>query len=405
MNNIHNLANKYGTPLQIYDETIIKSRCDNLIKNMSQKLPNYKNYFAVKALPNIHILKLLWDLYPKERYFGFDCSSMVELMMINRLGINGEHIMYTSNYQSKEDMNYAISLGATINIDNEDYVDIIYEICKEQNIPFLNKLFFRINPLIGETNTVSKSNILGGEDSKFGISIDKMITTIKKAISYGVTEVGLHMMTGSGILNIDYFNKLTKEFHNLIDLCEKNGIIVSHLNIGGGLGIPYSPDQKSIDVAQVSQIVSTLGTRVKSVTSEHGRYITGESGMLITKINSIKNRTIPFIGVDACMSNLMRPGMYGSYHHIEVLNNSKEKQEYNVVGGLCENNDWFAKKRILNKASVGDIVVIYCTGAHSHSMGFQYNGKLRAPEVLVNKDSVKLIRRRETFEDYISTII
>lgn len=400
---IPDLVSKYKTPLQLYDGDGIKKRVDNFIKTFHNNgINKFKNYFAVKALPNHHILKLLLE----NEYIGLDCSSICELMIAQKLDISPNNIIYTSNYQSDDDLLFAIKYGVIINIDNETYIDTINDLCFKYNITFPKNIYLRINPDLGNTNTETKSNILGGSESKFGISPDKIIDTYNKALSYGAEYLGMHIMTGSGVLDLTHFKNLVEIFENLIKLCLDNDIIINCINLGGGIGIPYKPDDDQIDINEVSKIISKLLKYTDNISMENGRYITCEYGWLITKINNIKtNDDKIFYGCDACMSNLMRPGMYNAYHHISIFNKKEDLISVNVVGGLCENNDWFAKNRLLPKANKNDLLIIHDTGAHSHSMGFQYNGKLRAPEILYNNDDFKLIRRRETFEDYISTII
>ena len=355
-----------GTPLQIYDGELIIENLKDFLNKMSSNFAGFRQYFAVKALPNPHILKLLIN-----NGCYLDCSSLTELKIAEDLGLSGEQIMFTSNYTSKEDLQYAKNLNCIINLDD---ISLIDDLC-----PLPELLCLRLNPGIGKTDSETSSNILGGSKAKFGISPLQIVEGYKKAKELGVKRFGLHVMTGSNILNIDYWKELVKiifEFINKLD------IEFEFINT-------YNINNKNIKIYM-----------------ENGRYITGPYGWLISKCNVIKNDMQKFYGLDACMANLMRPGMYGAYHYITVSGKETNKSKANVVGTLCENNDWFAIDRELPEAVVGDLFVIHDTGAHSHSMGFQYNGKLRAPEILLKEDgSYKLIRRRGTINDYLSTII
>lgn len=308
--------------------------------------------------------------------------------------------MFTSNYTSKEDLQFAKDLNCIINLDDVSLID---------DLDYKPELLcFRLNPGIGKTDSETQSNVLGGAKAKFGISPSKILEGYKKAKDLGVKRFGLHVMTGSNILNIEYWRELVKIIFELIN---KIDIEFEFINIGGGLGIPYNENQEKIIIAEFSDalklFVNTYNTNNKKIKiyMENGRYITGPYGWLISKCNVIKNDIQKFYGLDACMANLMRPGMYGAYHYITVSGKEDNKSKANVVGTLCENNDWFATDRELPEADVGDLFVIHDTGAHSHSMGFQYNGKLRAPEILLKNDDYKLIRRRETIDDYLATVL
>jgi diaminopimelate decarboxylase len=408
-NEIRHLAKTFETPLQIYDGSLIIENQKNFINTMTNNFPNFRQYFAVKALPNPHILKLLI-----QNGSYLDCSSRVELEIANRLGLRGDKIMFTSNYTSKEDLIFAKELGAIINLDD---ISIIDDLAKLGKMPEL--LCFRLNPGIGKTDSETVSNVLGGPDAKFGIPPFQIVEAFKKAKDLGVKKFGIHMMTGSNVLNLDYWDELIKIlFQNINNIKKITDISPSFINIGGGIGIPYKPDQPKIDIEAFSNQIRASITREIQLYNipepdlymENGRFITGPYGWLISKCNVIKNTYAKYCGLDASMSNLMRPGMYGAYHHISIVGKEKETvtEKVNVVGTLCENNDWFAKDRELPIAEVGDLFVIHDTGAHSHSMGFQYNGKLRCAEIIVfngSSNGMCYIRRKETIDDYLSTII
>ena len=411
---IRNLTNAFGTPLQIYDGSLIVENQKNFIDTMTSNFPKFRQYFAVKALPNPHILKLLI-----ENGSFLDCSSIVELEIAKRLGLRGNQIMFTSNYTSKEDLIFATKLGAIINLDDISLIDDLASLAPYEKMPEL--LCFRLNPGIGKTDSETVSNILGGPDAKFGIPPFQIVEAFKKAKELGVKKFGIHMMTGSNVLNLDYWNELIEIlFKNINDIKESLGINPIFINIGGGVGIPYKVDQSKIDIKHLSDLLrDSINKQIKlydlpepELYMENGRFITGPYGWLISKCNVIKNTYAKYCGLDASMSNLMRPGMYGAYHHITILGKENtiktETEKVNVVGTLCENNDWFAKDRELPIAKVGDLFVIHDTGAHSHSMGFQYNGKLRCAEIIVfskSHNTINYIRRKEIVDDYLSTIV
>jgi diaminopimelate decarboxylase len=406
---IKNLVESFGTPLQVYDGLLMIENQKKFIKTMTDNFPNFRQYFAVKALPNPHILNLLID---NGSYL--DCSSIVELEIAKKVGLKGSQIMFTSNYTSKEDLMYAKKLNAIINLDD---ISLINDLASLGDMPEL--LCFRLNPGIGKTDSETVSNILGGPNAKFGIPPFQIVEAFKKAKDLGVKKFGLHMMTGSNVLNLNYWDELIKIlFENINKIKNELDIKLDFINIGGGLGIPYKPEQDSIDIEAFSNLLRSYIDRELELYKleepklymENGRFITGPYGWLIAKCNVIKNTYAKYCGLDASMSNLMRPGMYGSYHHITILGKNEKThplEKVNVVGTLCENNDWFAKDRDLPSPEVGDLFVIHDTGAHSHSMGFQYNGKLRCAEVMIfNQNTSRLcyIRRKETIDDYLSTI-
>lgn len=402
------LVGLYGTPLQLYDGYNMKLNAETFMGIFKRYIPGFKQFFAVKALPNPSVLKLLVDLG-----MGLDCSSLSELKLAEMIGVSGDSVMFTSNYTSTSDLKYALEQNVIINLDDISLISDLYDI--KNKMP--SKLFFRFNPGIGRTDSETKSNVLGGPDAKFGMDAETIIQACILAKSLGVQEFGIHMMTGSNVINLNYWEELIDKLFELLDKLNQQNIPVLYINLGGGIGIDYKTGI-SVDI---ENLAIKIGNKIREncqkyqltiaeVYMENGRFITGPYGYLIAKCNCVKQlygKT--FYGLDACMSNLMRPGMYNSYHHITVLGKDSgkqdEKHEANVVGTLCENNDWFAKDRMLPISKPGDYFVIWDTGAHSHSMGFQYNGKLRAPEVLINQTTFKLIRRRETFDDYIGTVI
>jgi len=398
---IEKLANKEKT-FYLYSKRMIETRSKILLSIFKNTFPDFNNYFAVKATPNPHILKIMLDLG-----MGLDCSSDSELEIAKNLKVSPGKIIFTSNYTSKEDLLKARQMNVIINLDDSSLVKDLYEVCVKNNLTFPEKLFFRVNPGIGTTNSETKSNILGGPEAKFGIESSMIKKTIKEAEKYGMKEYGIHVMTGSNVRDENYFLELTKTTINIIKKLELNP---TTLNLGGGLGIPYKETDKEINLGKVvDNIKEGLGDMKIRIIMENGRYLTGPAGFLFTKVQVIKEAFGKrYLGVNACMSNLMRPGMYGSYHQIINYSNQDEDSHediYQVVGNLCENNDWFGKDRKLPKTKVGDILVITDVGAHGHSMGFQYNGKLRSGEYLMDKNGVTMIRRKENINDYLETIV
>jgi diaminopimelate decarboxylase len=382
----------------------------------SKYLPNFKQYFAVKALPNAQIMKIL-----AEEGMGFDCSSIMELELTITSNKNPS-IFYSSNYTSVEDFQTVLSKSdcnnIIINLDDIDGLEnmkLAMEIDTKHHLAMPNILCFRLNPCIGLTNSETKSNILGGIDTKFGIPDTRIVDAYKMAKMLGIKRFGIHVMTGSCILNTDYWGDLIDiVFKNINTISKELNITFEFINLGGGIGIPYKPDVKPVDIEELAKLISEkVRDNVKkynivvapNIIMENGRYITGPYGWLVSKCKSIKigYNDAKFYGLDSCMANLMRPGMYGAYHHIIVprLEHEEETEEVNVVGSLCENNDWFAKNRKLPRGiEKEDIFVICDAGAHSHCMGFQYNGKPRSPEILLtkklNKINAELIRVGES---------
>ncbi|KAJ0406972.1 hypothetical protein P43SY_005205 [Pythium insidiosum] len=401
--NLDKLADKYGTPLQIYDEQLIRENARNLLTTFRRYFPDFQQFYAVKALPNPAILRILRD-----EGCGMDCSSSAELFIVDQIGVPGNEVMFTSNFTSQKDLATAFDQNVIVNLDDASLVDSLVAV--RGRCPEL--ISFRLNPGLGRTDSETKSNVLGGPDAKFGVPPFQIVEAYRKAKEAGASRFGIHMMTGSCVMDQAYWKEtVTVLFDTIMKLRNELGIEFEFMNIGGGLGIPYYPDQEPVDVEAIAKMLREIfddamkayGLQtIPRLCMENGRYMTGPFGWLITRCEAIKQSYGRYYGVDACMAHLMRPGMYGAYHHITVpaRETSTDREESHVVGTLCENNDWFAKDRLLPRAQVGDLFVIHDTGAHSHSMGFQYNGKLRAPEVLIrpNGDDA-LIRKRETLDD------
>lgn len=397
-------AQEYQTPFYIYDEKGIRERVRLLLQAFSWA-PDFKEYFAVKACPNPQILQIL-----KEEGAGMDCSSLAELVISERIGVVGEDIMFTSNETELEEYRKAIELGAVLNLDDISHIDYI-----QKGIGLPEMVSFRYNP--GEAR--SGNALIGNpKEAKYGMTKEQLFEGYEKLKKYGVKRFGLHTMIASNELEIDYFLETAKMIFSLMkEIKEKTGCVIELVDLGGGIGIPYHPNQKEVDLLELGKGIQNLyqemvldeGMELKRLALECGRVITGPFGHLVTHVIHYKNTYKNYIGVDACMSNLMRPGIYGAYHHITVVGKQHQPEDhlYDIVGSLCENNDKFAIDRSLPEIEVGDLLVIHDAGAHGYAMGFQYNGKLRCPEYLLEEKTgnLRLIRRGETLDDYFATMI
>jgi diaminopimelate decarboxylase len=399
---IEEIIQEYPTPFHIYDEKGIR-RTARRLNNAFSWNKGFKEFFAVKALPNPHILKIL-----KQEKFGTDCSSLPELILSEKVNIIGEDIMFTSNDTPYNEFKKAYELGAIINLDDITHIDILEKVA---GIPEL--ISFRYNPGPSRTGNA----IIGKpEEAKYGLTKKQIFEAYKIMKDKGVKRFGIHTMVASNELNPDYFVETAEMLINLIiEIYRELNITFEFMNMGGGIGIPYKEEDKDVDLEYISEKIKNLYTKKIENTPlhplkiymENGRMITGPHGYLVTRVIHKKNTYKKYIGVDANMANLMRPAIYGAYHHITVLGKENEPHDhiYDVVGSLCENNDKFAINRKLPKIDIGDILVIHDTGAHGHAMGFNYNGKLRSAELLLTEDNkIKLIRRAETIEDYFATL-
>jgi diaminopimelate decarboxylase len=400
---VREIIRNYPTPFHLYDERGIRQNARRLNAAFAW-CPGFKEHFAVKALPNPYILKIV-----KEEGFGADCSSLPELELAERVGITGENIMFTSNDTPFKEYQRAKALGAVINLDDITHLPYVEE--HAGGLPEL--ICFRYNP-----GKAREGNPIIGkpEEAKYGLTRPQLFEAYASARKKGSKRFGLHTMVASNELKLEFFVETARMLFDLaIELAEKLGVRLEFVNLGGGIGIPYRPEQKAVDLEALGQAVKALyderirpaGLHPLRVCMENGRCITGPYGFLVTRAIHEKCTYKKYVGVDACMANLMRPGMYGAYHHITVL--GKEHAPANsmvdVVGSLCENNDKFAIDRMLPNVDVGDILVIHDSGAHGHSMGFQYNGKLRCAELLLREDgTVQQIRRAETIDDYFATL-
>ena len=371
--------------------------------------PGYREYFAVKATPTPAILKIL-----KEEGCGCDCSSLTELLMSEKCGITGEHIMFSSNDTPAEEFQLADKLGAIINLDDITLVDYL-----EQSIGKIpEKVCCRYNPggvfTLGETREGFQVMDNPG-DAKYGMTRAQIAEAFTRLAAKGAKEFGIHSFLASNTISNEYYPTLARILFQLaVDLKKETGVHITFINLSGGVGIPYKPEQPANDIAVIGEgvrkayeeILVPAGMDDVSLYTELGRFMLAPYGHLVTRAIHEKHIYKEYIGVDACACNLMRPAMYGAYHHITVLGKEDAILDhvYDVTGGLCENNDKFAIERSLPEIEIGDIVCIHDTGAHGFSMGYNYNGKLRSAEVLLKSDgSFKLIRRAETIQDYFAT--
>jgi diaminopimelate decarboxylase len=392
------LAEHYGTPFHVYDETGIRATAERLNRAFAG-IPGFREYYAVKALPNIHIQQLMFDLG-----FGFDCSSIPELITSRQVGARGEDIIFTSNNTSQEEYCFAAADGGCIlNLDDISFIP------KVPNFPEL--ICFRYNPGPRRTGNIIIGNPV---EAKYGVAHEQLVDAYRQAQKRGASRFGLHTMVASNERDYTYMVETARMLLELTALLKSElGIKLEFVNIGGGLGIPYRPEQEGLNLeamaAEITELFSTFrqaNSFAPKMLMESGRFITGPHGALVTTAINAKETYRHYVGVDACMSALMRPALYEAYHHIDVLGKEDlaKNEVYDVVGSLCENNDKFAVQRELPTIVDGDLLVIHDTGAHGHAMGFQYNGRLRPKELLLRTDgTVALIRRAETVEDYFTT--
>lgn len=399
------LAKKFPTPFYIYDEKAIRENVKYFYKAFSI-FPSFTEYFAVKALPNPYILKVL-----ESEGCGGDCSSLPELMLCEKSGITGRRIMFTSNDTPAQEFVYAQKLGAIINLDDITHIDFLKNALGGK-LP--DTICFRYNP--GPLKEGGNSIIGKPEEAKYGLTKEQMIHAYKICKAEGVKHFGIHTMVASNELNPDFFVDTARiVFELILEVQKKCGVNIEFADLGGGVGIPYRPGQKKVDLDYVAKGIKVLydkmivpaGLDPLKLCFECGRPITGPYGWLVTKAIHEKNIYRNYIGVDASMADLMRPGMYGAYHEVTVSGkeNAPKDYVYDVSGSLCENCDKFAVQRNLPKIEMGDLLIIHDAGAHGRAMGFNYNGKLRAGELLLRSDgTVKEIRRRETIEDYFATL-
>ncbi len=401
---IEEIAKTYPTPFHIYDEAGIRARARALNAAFSWN-KGFREYFAVKATPNPVILDIL-----REEHCGADCSSLTELMMSDAVGLSGDEIMFSSNATPAEDFVEARRLGAIINLDDFTHIEFLEKVTG--SLP--DTLCCRYNP--GGDFRISTQIMGSPSEAKYGMTPDQILEAYRILKAKGVKRFGIHAFLSSNNTNNEYYPTLARElFRMAVRIKEETGVSLSFINLSGGVGIPYLPDAEPADVAVIGagvkkvydEILVPAGLGDVSLFTELGRWMLGPNGLLITKAIHEKHIYKEYIGCDACAANLMRPAIYGAYHHITVLGkeNAPADHLYDVTGGLCENCDKFAVDRTLPKIDIGDYLAIHDSGAHGFSMGYNYNGKLRSAELLLCEDgSVKLIRRAETPADYFSTL-
>ena len=400
---VKEIVKTYPTPWHIYDEKGIRENAKRLKEAFGWN-KGFKEYFAVKATPNPFILNIL-----KEYDCGVDCSSMIELEMSDACGFHGKDIMFSSNEPPVEEFKFANNLGAIINLDDITHIKYVEEVCGK--LP--DTMSARYNP--GGVFTMSNGIMDNPGDAKYGMTPEQLIEAFKIMKSKGVKHFGVHAFLASNTVTNEYYPKLAGElFEFAVRIKNETGISVEFINLSGGIGIPYTPDKEPNDIFEISkgvkkvyeEVLEANGIMDVAIFTELGRYMLAPYGALVTEAIHEKNTYKHYIGVDACASNLMRPAMYGAYHHLTVLGkeNDEASEVYDVVGSLCENNDKFAIDRKLPKIERGDYIYIHDTGAHGFAMGYNYNGKLRSAELLLKEDgSVKMIRRAETAKDYFAT--
>lgn len=401
--NLEKIIAQFPTPFHLYDEQGIRENARRFKEAFAWN-KGFKEYFAVKATPNPVLLKIL-----QEEGFGVDCSSETELLLSEALGFKNEDIMFSSNVTPAEDFVLARQLNATINLDDITHIDFLEKVA---SIPEI--ISCRYNP--GGNFEIDNAIMDTPADAKYGFTREQMTEGFKKLMAKGVKKFGIHAFLASNTIANEYYPVLAKIlFQTAVELRNETGAEIAFINLSGGVGIPYRPEENPTDIKAIGEgvrqayeeILLANGMGDVAIFTELGRFILGPYGCLVTTAIHEKNIHKKYIGLDACAANLMRPAMYKSYHHITVMGKENEPATtlYDVTGGLCENNDKFAIDRMLPKIDIGDIVVLHDTGAHGFSMGYNYNGKLRSAEVLLKENGeAELIRRAETPADYFATL-
>lgn len=397
------IASVYPTPFHLYDEAGIRKNIENLKKAFSWN-KGYKEYFAVKATPNPFLMKIF-----QEYGCGFDCSSAPELMLSRTIGAVGDDIMFSSNDTPLDEFKFCNDLGGIINLDDITHIEAVEKACGK--LP--EKMSCRFNP--GGVFKITNDIMDNPGDAKYGMTKAQIFSAFDIMKKKGVKEFGIHSFLCSNTVTNEYYPMLAKILFELaVELKNKLDVNITFINLSGGIGIPYRPEQEPNDIFVIGEGVrkayeetlTPAGMDNVAIFTELGRYMTGPYGALITKAINEKHTYKEYIGVDACAANLMRPAIYGAYHHITVLGkeNVPCDHKYDVTGSLCENCDKFAIDRMLPEIKMGDYLFIHDAGAHGHSMGYNYNGKLRSAEILLKPDgSFELIRRAETAKDYFAT--
>lgn len=404
LQDVEKIVENYETPFYLYDEKGIVENIKKIYDAFSWN-KGFKEFFAVKACPNPFIIDIL-----KGYNCGVDCSSVSELKLSEVCGFGENEIMFSSNNTTAEEFKYAYDTGAIINLDDFTHLDTV----KNALGGFPKTMSCRYNP--GGYFVLSNEIMDAPKDAKYGMTKEQLFEAYKILKAEGVESFGLHAFLASNTVTNDYYPALAKELFELVaEINEKLDIKINFVNLSGGIGIPYKPEQKENDIYIISEgvkkayydVLTCSGLGDVAIFTELGRFVLGPYGALVTKVINKKEIYKNYIGVDACAVNLMRPAMYGAYHHITVLGKEDNKEDniYDVAGSLCENNDKFAIDRNLPKIEIGDYLFIHDAGAHGYAMGYNYNGKLKCAELLLKENGeVKLIRRAETVDDYFSTL-
>lgn len=400
---VEEIVKTYPTPFHLYDEAGIRANAKAVQEAFAWN-KGFREYFAVKATPNPFLIDIL-----KEYDCGCDCSSLTELMMAKACGMDGEHIMFSSNETPLEEFVYANELGAIINLDDFTHIQ-----CLEDTLGYIPEtISCRYNP--GGVFAMSNGIMDNPGDSKYGMTKEQLFDAYKLLKEKGAKNFGLHAFLASNTVTNEYYPKLARQlFELVVELQKETGCHITFVNLSGGVGVPYTPDQEPNDIYAIGEgvhkafdeVLVPAGMGDVAIFAEMGRFMMAPYGCLVTQAIHEKHIYKEYIGVDACAVNLMRPAMYGSYHHITVLGKEEAPctETYDIVGSLCENNDKFAIDRKLPRIDKGDYLVIHDTGAHGFAMGYSYNGKLKSAELLLQEDgSVKMIRRAETPADYFAT--
>ena len=402
LDQIKEITKEYPTPFHIYDEKGIRENARRLKEAFSWN-KGFKEYFAIKATPNPYLIKIL-----HEEGCGVDCSSYTELMLAEALGIVGDEIMFSSNATPAEEFIKARELDSYINLDDFTHIDFLDKVA---GLP--DTISCRYNP--GGTLEISNTIMDNPSEAKYGLTKEQMIEGFKILKERGVKHFGIHSFLASNTISDDYYPELARILFELaVELRDKTGVHIKFINLSGGIGIPYKPEERSNDIMVIGEgvrksfedVLVPAGMEDVAIFTELGRYMLGPYGHLVTKAVHEKNIYKKYIGLDACAVDLMRPAMYGAYHHITVMGKEDQAHDhkYDITGSLCENNDKFAIDRMLPKIDIDDYLVIHDTGAHGYSMGYNYNGKLKSAELLLKEDgSVQMIRRAETPKDYFAT--
>ena len=400
---LEEIAKVYPTPFHLYDEAGIRKNAENLKKAFAWN-KGFKEYFAVKATPNPFLINIL-----REYGCGCDCSSVTELMLSKAIGAVGDDVMFSSNDTPPAEFKFANDMGAIINLDDITHIDIL-----EKTLGKLpKKLSCRYNP--GGYFSIANNIMDNPGDAKYGMTTEQLFEAFKIMKSKGVEEFGIHAFLASNTVTNEYYPTLARTlFEVAVKLKEETGAHIKFINLSGGIGIPYKPDQEGNDIFEIgkgvekvyNEVLVPAGMDDVAIFTELGRFMLAPYGALVTRAINEKHTHKEYIGVDACAVNLMRPAIYGAYHHITVMGKENEPcdYKYDVTGSLCENNDKFAIDRMLPKVDMGDIIYIHDTGAHGFAMGYNYNGKLKSAEILLKEDgNFELIRRAETPADYFAT--